>query len=469
MTFSPRLCFLTALIIFQSAQAEAEPPVIEVKGMLIKECSLPGETRKDDVVPRHANAIQIASDRWCILYSTHGYRGVDDERSIVYQIREASPDGKVLKEGFLALTTNDWKPEGVPPAAEGKSYVKQHGHMTAFGVPAGAVVADKLPEHGNLFVATWRVVGVPLIVAEKKLERAASDPVLFAKTKAVEWCQFRLNRERNDIDIVQPVQRLRQKGFEEGERFCEAKDIAFMNASFCPAVPFNDARSEWVIANHFDQNKIGVLKFRFNPKTKLYEWVELGPMVGDAKTRCWEASLLHTTNEWILACRSNGKVAWARSKDPLKTWSEPTFSAEPLVSAPLTCFTCADGVVRLFTGDKAASPQKYDRDPLYCWEMTTGVEITATNRRVIFDSVVAKLPIRAEVRSKVDFCELFPLQGKSQLIVFGVSTRGYNFPYGSTGIPVINQAEKDAAGIYYATMTWKTAPAAVYNLFKGGE
>src|SRR2546427_6676504 len=47
---------------------------------------------------RSANCIQVRRDRWLVVYSTHGYRGVDDERSIIYQLRADAPDGKVRSE-----------------------------------------------------------------------------------------------------------------------------------------------------------------------------------------------------------------------------------------------------------------------------------------------------------------------------------------------------------------------------------
>src|SRR5207244_13056432 len=93
---------------------------IKNQGEFIRECTLPGETRRDDVVPRHANAIQLSSARWLVIYSTHGYRGVDDERSIVYQVRRDAPDGAVLKEGFVARGQANWLPAGCKPPAERK-------------------------------------------------------------------------------------------------------------------------------------------------------------------------------------------------------------------------------------------------------------------------------------------------------------------------------------------------------------
>src|SRR5439155_8721327 len=105
------------------------------------------------VVPAHPNGIQLSRDRWLLVYATRGFRGVDDDRSIVYQVRHGSPDGRLVKEGFLAWSIDDWDPLG-----EGKSYVKQHGHPVAFGVPKGALIRGKAAAHANLFVAAWRVV-----------------------------------------------------------------------------------------------------------------------------------------------------------------------------------------------------------------------------------------------------------------------------------------------------------------------
>lgn len=444
-----------------------QTPTLEYCGRFIAECTLPGETRADDVVPRHATAIQLSRTRWLVIYSTHGYRGVDDERSIVYQIRAEDPEGRVLKEGFLARTSNDWQPANVPAAPAGYTYVKQHGHMVAFGVPRGVVIAGSTAPQANCFAAMWRVLGRPLDVAEQRLDKAPEDSALFRGTIGIEWCQFKLNDVGDDLELTQPVRPFRQLGYESGAAFCEHADAGWINQSFCPPVAANEAKTEWALADHFANRRVAAVLLRFNPVTKLYEWVKTGPFIGGERTPFWEASLLHPKEGWLLAARSKGQVAWARSDDPFARWSEPASSEEPTVNAPLTAFHCADGMVRLFTGDRASSPQKYDRDPLYCWDVQTQSQFVTTNRRVIFDSREAKLPIRAEVRSKVDFCELFPLHGKTQLVVFGVSTRGYNLPYeGNVGIPAIVQAEKDAAGVYYARLTYAEQPTDVWHFPK---
>ena len=441
--------------------AYAAQPAIEVHGLFIDQCTLPGETRKDDVVLRAATEIQVAANRWLVLYNTHGYRGVDDKRSIVYQLRKDRPDGPVVKEGYLMRTENDWRPLGVTPPAEGTSYVKQHGHMVAFGVPRDALIDGKVPAHANHFVALWRVAGRTLVKAENRLEKAGETQPLFESMRGVEWCQFRLNAAGDDLEFTQPAHPLRQKGFETGPAYCERADAGTMTQSYVQPVAANAAKTEWAVAEHFEGRKVAAIKFAFDEKTGLYDWVKTGPFIGDLKLPYWEASLIHTRDEWVMAARGNGKVNWVRSADPFQGWGTPAKPDAPSVSAPLTAFLCGDGIIRLFCVDKATSPQNYDRDPLCCWDVKTQPEFEAINRRVIFDSLEAKLPIRPASRSKIDFCELGPLHGQTQLLLFSVSARAYNFIYDGVGIPPINQQEKDVAGVYYATMTYaEPVPAA---------
>ena len=427
---------------------------LQPAGEFIHECSLDGERRRDDVVPRHANCIQASRTRWLVVYSTHGWRGVDDERSIVWQLRRDAPEGPVVREGFLARAQADWRPDGVPAAADGKVWFKQHGHMVAFGVPKGAHIAGKPAVNANVFVAKWRVLGRALDLKRDYLEKTAAPT-----TQGVEWVQFKLNAREDDIEILQPVRRMRQKGFEVGDAFCSAADAGSMNQSFCPPVAANADFTEWADCNHFDRGRLAVLRHRFNAATGLYEWTDTGPWLAAPRVALSEASLVRLADGWLVAARSNGVVAWARSADPFAGWDAVTFSREPSVSAPLTVVRCSDGTVRLFTGDRVASPQRYDRDPLYCWDVKTAGEVSVSNRRVIFDSEAAKMPFRRAVRSKIDFCELFPLHGRAQLVVHGVSTRAYNHPYeGQPGIPPLNAEEKAASGLHFARLTNRTAP-----------
>ena len=318
-----------------AAQPAAAPPSrlvkVENKGMLIRECTLPGETRADDVAPGQVAAVQASRDRWLLVYATRGWRGVDDERSIVYQLRRSGPDGTVVKEGFLARSVNDWEPLG-----DGVRCVKQHGHPVVCGVPKGASVAGKPAANANLFVAKWRVVGVPYDPVRKAVLRDRGG--LLAKTQAVQWVQFRLNPAESDIEIVQPARVLRQKGYETGAAFCSVK-AAWMNQSFVPPVPFNAACTEWADVNHFDGGRIAALKLAFNPMAGRYEWTETGPTAGDAANPLSEASLARAGGSWVVAVRVAKGVAWARTDDPFMRLPPPVAEKVPATDAPLTAFT----------------------------------------------------------------------------------------------------------------------------------
>lgn len=442
-------------------QARADGVIsIKHQGVLIGECTLPGETRASGVVPRHANCIQVRRDRWLIVYSTHGYRGVDDERSIIYQLRSDAPDGPLLKEGFLARATENWRPSGIDLSGLGanQSLFKQHGHMVAFGVPEGALIDGQPAPHAGVFVAKWRTVGRVLDCERDFLLHSKAAGTPGRATQAVEWVQFQLNRQGTDIGIIRPVAQLRQAGFEKGPAFCSAADAGWMNQSFTPPVPFNQDCTEWADCNHFAGGRLAAIKYRFNAKLGYYEWVETGPWLASPDCELMEASLVETAGGWVIAARKSrqGGVAWVHTENPFDKLPAPTLPAEPKCNAPLTVFKCGDGVLRLFTGDGMQSPYHNARDPLYCWNVDVEQGFACTDRRMIYDSVQSGLPIRKEVVPKIDFCELFPAQGRTQLVVHGVSTRGYNFPYeGRSDIPAINAEEKKAAGIYYATITYR--------------
>jgi hypothetical protein len=437
---------------------------IEHLGPYISSCSLPGETKADGISPRHANCIQVAASRWLVLYSTHGYRGVDDERSIVYQLRADAPDGPIVREGFFARAIDDWRPPGLSPAPAGYNYFKQHGHMTAFGVPKGARIEGRSVPHANRFVAKWRTLGRPLETARNYLHKAPKVGELVDRTRYVEWVQFRLNEAEDDIEILEPVQRLRQQGFETGAKFTSL-DVAWMNQSYCPAVPLDARRDVWLDCNSFDGDRLAVLQYRFDPATDRYVWTNVSALIGTTASKMHEASLVRCDDGWLIAARTEGKVAWSRAAEPLGPWSTPTFGDEPFIAAPLTVFRCADDVLRLFTGDPKISPHRNGRDPLYCWDVQPTFDgATTSERRMLFDSVAAGLPLRVVVRPKLDFCELFPHVGRTQLIVHGVSTRAYDHPYENRNdIPPVTAAEKRVLGLYSARITYRREPPPLWQ------
>lgn len=461
--FGPMWSHDSRIVAATTAPVAGDIAKLEHRGRLIEDCTLPGERKADNVSPRHANALQLSVDRWLIVYSTHGYRGVDDERSIVYQIRRDAANGAVLKEGFLSQGRADWFPPEFDRSflKPNQTLYKQHGHMTAFGVPHGAKIDGRTPPHAGLFVAKWRTRGRILNRDTNYLEHATVGPRDGRIGQGVEWVQFRLNAAGDDLEILQTARPLRQAGYLDGPKFTAADDVEWMNQSFVPAVPFNAEATEWADVNAFDGGRIAALKYRFNPTTKLYEWVEIGPRLSEPGGHIHEAGLSRVGDVWIISARRQraAGVAWFRATDLFAEAPTPTLPAEPKCNAPLTHFVCADGVLRLFTGDASVSPHRNARDPLYMWDVDPAQNFAATNRRTILDGVAAGLGIRKEVVTKIDFCELFPHHGRTQLVVYGVSARGYDFPYvNRTDIPPLEAADKAALGLYYSEITYRNEP-----------
>lgn len=452
MKLASTLLFIVACCGMLCRAGEIES--IERMGQLVRECSLPGETRKDDIVPRHANAIQLSKNRWLLMYSTHGYRGVDDEHSIIYQIRKDAPDGPMLKEGFVARGQTDWKPAGVSPAKEGTVYYKQHGHMVAFGVPRGAVIDGKQAPNANIFAMCWRVTGRVLELKTGFMPFEKSPRV----GQGVEWMQFRLNQAEDDIEIAQPVGALRQVGYETGSAVC-SQPIKDLNESFCQPVPANDRFSEWAICDHTSGNAAIVVKFKFNEKRGVYEWTETGPIIaGDKKHSISEPSLVRRRPEdWVICLRGRGEIGWSRSKNPISGWSPVQYTKEPPGFSPMTFYLCPDGVTRLFTNDSRVSKVRHIRDPLFVWDIDVDHDFASSNRQEIFSVAATGVPIRPESHAKIDFPELFPPAGRVQIIAHGVNMRAMNHPTeGWPDIPIQNAAEKDAAGLYYSRITYKS-------------
>lgn len=435
------------------------------EGLLVSECTLPGETHDDDVYAAHPNGIQVSRDRWLILYATRGMDGWDSDRSVVYQLRRDAPDGPIIKEAMLGAGIGDWD-----PLADGNLCFKQHGHPAAFGVPKGALIHGQPAPHGNLFVIKWRIVGMAI---DPQTGRIIYDEELDRTTQDVEWMQIRLNESEDDIEVVAPPASMRKKGYESGPEHCpQTKDVVRMNATFVQAVPFNVDCTEWADCNHFNPYGVAAFKYRYNPQRDLYEWVETGPYLfeSSAGRYIFEASLARWRDEWIIGARiydhgcPQGMV-WLRTDDPFAPGRTPVITDIPASSAPRTAYTCADGVLRVFTGDPTASPYADNADPLYCWDIDPDRDFAATNRQVIFDLREAGI---LTGRPKLDMCKLLTPQGNTQTIIYRVAPR-FPIPVGAVVDPKqpwlaldrkkdfqagFTQEQKSRFGIYHSKLAY---------------
>jgi hypothetical protein len=392
------------------------------RGVLVGDCTLEGERKRDGVFPAHPCGIQLSRDRWLFVYATRALRCHDDDHSIVYQVRKDSSVGPVLKEGFLQRTVDDYDPLG-----DGSSNVCILRHAMAFGVPLGARVDGRRVPHENVFVAQWsRSAGGRLDPATGVYR---NDPKLEWSTIDVMQCQFRLNATGDDLEILQPPRKLRQVGYERGAAICGEERARIMVAGLVPAVPFNDDLTEWATTMQVGK-AVGALKFRFNPRAGLYEWIETGPSrVGNEEFALSEPTMTRVDGAWLIGVRvrhhdpnrdpdwagmrtrDRGHTGWIRVADPFKEFPFPTIVTDPPRQAPMTLHRCADGVARLFSGDFANSPYKARRDPLYCWDVDPA-RFSMSHRQVVCDTVAQRIfPNDDKLQRSTCFGYVFPHAG----------------------------------------------------------
>jgi len=418
---------------------------IQHRGMLFSECSLEGEHRADDVFPSHPNGTQVSHNRFLLVYATRSWRGTDDDRSIVAQLRADDYGGPVLHETMLCQSRDDWD-----PLNDGSRHVLQHGHPVVFGVPAGVQVAGQPAPSAGVFVIKWRRCARRLDPKTGLMAPAIEGTGLHAKSMDVQWTQLRV-RDDDTIEILQPVTLLRQVGYEASDACCD-HGLTTMNQSFTQAVPVTEDGSEWADTNHFGGGKIAVLRYRFNVAKGLYEWVQTGPPIqGPVGERIFEASLCRYRDDWIVAarCAERQSVAWYRMSDLMDEAPAPILPDQPHNNAPLTVYVCPDGGLRLLGGDFDASPHRNGRDPLYISDIDPDQGFEVTARRVVMDSFQEKIGIPPNQMPRVEMAKLLPhTGGNRQTIVHRVRSKATNDPK-KTG-RAITPEEKSVCSIYYA-------------------
>jgi hypothetical protein len=419
------------------------------RGMFIDACPLPGETRADGSVPAHPNGIQVARDLYLVLYATRGFRGTDDDRSICYQLRRSSFAGPLLAEGFLSRSVDDWQPDG-----DGKKYFKQHGHPVAFGVPKGAILGGRVPAHAGVFVAKWRTRGVNFVDGHV-------DPPGSRVGQGVEWVQFRLNAGETDIEIIEPLARLRQVGYERGPLICPLPNYGWMNQTYVNAVPFNADADQWVDANHFDRNRVAPLRYAFNPRRGRYEWVQTGNYLIDPKGGIWEGSVVRWGSDWLVCTRlgnavdepgrpkrGNRGIGWLRTKDLFNGEGEIAFPPRPSPQAARSAYCCADGVLRVFGGDDSVPltnrKPRSRRNPVYAWDIDPDRGWAASEPREVFDAWRLQADLRPKSVPMCDMIKLLPPTGNVQTLLHRVTYTPANGP--------LTAAEFATCGIYRAEL-----------------
>jgi len=435
------------------------------KGKLIHECTLEGETRDHELFPGHINALQASRNRFLLLYTTRGWRGSDDNVSVICQIRDGAYDGRLVREVCLAKSIDNWE-----PFDDGKHYVRAHLHPLVFGVPKGAVIDGEVPQHAGLFAFMWHREIREVDPETGSMLHYHKSVQKLRDVSITEWMQARLNESEDDLEIVQPKQTLRQKTKEHGYPFCDL-DVRRMVLTMNPPVPYNHSGTQWIGSSSYEdirwETYVATLKMEFNPDTALYEWSATGPL---SVPGLFESSVLWSDEGWILVARISrsmrsemgGPIAWMKLDDPFGPLPEPTYPSYPITHAPITAFRCADGIVRLLSNEPNLTPYFHERNPLYMWDIDPANGFRASNLRTVFDSVQHRIPIRDVSLPVVDQAKIFPHAGGSrQLIGHRVRPKSLNDPF-KTGV-VVNDEERAAAGIYCAELEYDTDYPALWE------
>lgn len=430
---------------------ELDQPRIIYQGVFNGDTIIPGERKADWAQPSHPYCWQVSHDRWLWVFQTRSFEGIDTERSILYQIRRDRPDGPIVTEKLLIPFREDWEAMG-----NGKKYWKVNGHPKVFGIPKGAIGANGnvFPHHNRFVLAHYRRARA---VIDGKVTDPHADPRL-ENTLRLDWLQFRLNDAGDDIELLAQPKMLRQKGYETGEAFCSITSARRMNHWCRPPIPIDDSKTSWLDTPHFNNNGIAAIEYRFNPDTRLYEWVRTGKLhkPEPKKGKMFEGSINHLGDEWILCVRNRGHVlegqrgsctAWFRTKDPFAGFGKPTYASTPSSYCPRTAYLMPDGKLRIFSGDFAQSPHRQKRDPLFCWDVNPR-DFTVSNPRTILDGrqhLGMQLPM-------IGFAKLSPVHNNRQILTFRVTTLNHRFE--STKGPAVTAHDLAQSGAHYAVVRY---------------
>ncbi|MFA6290761.1 MAG: hypothetical protein WC637_03210 [Victivallales bacterium] len=440
---------------------------ITYRGALVKEPSVQGERKCDSVVPTHPAIAQASRKRWIIFFSTLDLRGWDGVKSIVYQLRSNTPDGPVIREGLIVSSEDNWELPGVNGL-----FSKRCGTPVVFGVPKGAVANGRLLENNNLFVLKWYrsaflkrddgVVLSPWHAGHWKKEDASLREAAI-KTIRLEWLQFRLNENEDDIEIVHGPELVCQKGYGGDEVFSSLGAGYTMIHALTPPAPEDGSLTHWIEYDTFEKvslnhpypphGRVAPVRYVFNREKRLYEWIDTGNLIQLENRVIGEASIIKNDHGWIIACRdfsTDGVTCWIKTGHPFESGAHDVYfspQGEGPRQGPRHAYLCADGTLRLFGNESALRVPS--RNPLFSWDVNER-DFSLANRRTVLDAQAEGLPFS---KPYVDFCKLSPIRDNRQYLIFrcinSQTVRGASEAVMPSG------QELAASGIHYAEIKYE--------------
>jgi hypothetical protein len=365
------------LVAGQTRALPTETPRFFYKGSLISDTTIPGEQKKDNAQPSNAVCWQVSRDRFIWIYVITTFQGADSVRAIAYQLRQGTPDGKLVREAVLSPAVEKWD-----AFQNGEFFFKQQGHGKVFGVPKGAIDAQgKLLPSNNVFCGLWyqvprpidRTTGRLLLMKDANAINAQAQHERHTRLGSV---QFRLNDREDDIEFLTPLTVLSQKGYETGNVFCSlGQEVTGVNHWYTPLQPYNANCTQWVDIRHFYPRGIAPVLMEFNGQTGRYEWIKTGSLSTLAKGAMIEGFINRLGEEWIIGARAfkqgaGTETIWYKTRDLFGGLGPPFLTPSPgAPHANRSAYVCGDGVLRIFGGNLATSPFNWSRNPQYCWDV----------------------------------------------------------------------------------------------------
>ncbi len=416
---------------------------IEHMGELYHGCTLPGETREDGVYPGHFNGIQISATRFLLVYATRGFRGVDEDRSVVYQLRRDAYDGPVLAEGFVARAADDWDVLG-----DGVKHPRYYGSPIVFGVPKGVNLEGSPTDHANCFAVICRCNPRQLAADGTLVKVPEADPEFFNNLH-MQWAQYRLNDAEDDLEIVSPLEPLCPKG-KASYRDVFGEDATTFNVPMVEPQPIDATCRKWAMCVNvgaLKHEKLSMIELAWDEHARRYQWTQTGPSFGDGLT---EACVMRYRDEWLIAARVHGRphAAWFWTRDLFSPMPDTVYPEHPRLVGPHTAYVGADGEVYVFGAPIDIDPG--NRNPLCVWQIDPDRDFAMVQEHTVCN--VSALGILTDLPHG-EMAKLLPhTGGRVQYVLHRIRTR-YTRDASRTG-RVIRADEMEACGQYYAKIAY---------------
>ncbi|MAE63214.1 MAG: hypothetical protein CMJ18_02980 [Phycisphaeraceae bacterium] len=412
---------------------------VNYNGVLIPESVVDGEGTADGMTPNYAQGMQVSRDRWLILFDTADRRGRDCWRAVFYQVRDGAPDGPVLNEKLLVAR------DRLAVSADGTELFRANGQPAVFGVPKGAFIDGRVPEHANVFAITWHGCAIQ---RRDGWSRGATDEDGWDASLLEPYHEIvhaRLNEAEDDIEIIEPRRRMQP-----------ADGTVVPGHGWAQPIPDDAACTRWL--DSFSGRPppdpcslIGAIAHEWDRRLGTYQWVRTGPFVEvRPKLQVSETNLVKLgADDYVLAARSfnkGGHTYWFRTADPFAGWGE--YTEAPDTVGQRYAFRCADGQLRVFLNRQDMTPYGDRRNPLYCFDVSPD-DFQYTHRRSVMDSRQLGLPLPEPF---LDHVHLYEPVGNRQLMSVRTITCRQVWHGDDKVMP--SDQEMDTAGIHYVEIVY---------------